>query len=123
MTIRPAMITYDTTDARRLGAWWAEVTGGQVVQENDGYFVVVAVPDGITLAFQLVGEPTPGKNRIHVDFTSIDLATARKALVAQGARHVADLEMEGFAWSTFSDPDGNLFDVSGPADGTFSGQE
>lgn len=119
MTIAPAMITCDAADPRPLAQWWAARTGGEVVQENDGWFVVVAIPDGPTMAFQKVDEPTPGKNRIHVDFTSTDLDTARQDLLAAGAGHVHDQEMDGFRWSTFTDPGGNQFCVSGPADGTF----
>jgi hypothetical protein len=119
MTIAPAMITCDTDDPRGLGRWWAERTGGEVVQENDGYFVVVSLPTGPTLAFQMVDEPTPGKNRIHVDFTSDDLEAAKKEMTAAGAGHVHDQEMAGFRWSTFTDPAGNQFCVSGPPDGTF----
>jgi hypothetical protein len=116
MTIKPAMITCDTTDATRIGRWWAERTGGSVVAENDGWFVLVAVPDGPTLAFQKVGDPTPGKNRLHVDFTSDDLDAAKADLLGVGAGHVHDQDVDGFRWSTFTDPDGNQFCVSGPAD-------
>lgn len=114
MPMTPAMITCDTTDPTPLGRWWAERTGGEVVAENDGYFVMVALPDGPRLAFQRVDAPTPGKNRIHVDFTSDDLEQARAELLAAGAGHVHDQDLAGFRWSTFTDPDGNQFCVSGP---------
>lgn len=116
MTITPAMITFDTTDALPLARWWAEHTGGEVVQENDGWFAVVVLPSGQRLAFQKVDDPTPGKNRIHVDFVADDLDQAVAALRAAGAGHVVDREMPDFRWVTLTDPDGNQFCVSGPAE-------
>ncbi|MFJ9315867.1 VOC family protein [Pimelobacter simplex] len=113
MTLSPAMITLDTTDALALGRWWAERTGGQVVEENDGWFVMVALPDGLRLGFQKVDDPTPGKNRVHVDFVAADLDATVAELRAAGAGHVGDREMPGFRWVTLSDPDGNEFCVSG----------
>ena len=74
MTVTPAMITIDTTDAMALATWWAEQTGASIVQNHDGYFLVVAggsLP--LLLAFQKVPDPTPGKNLMHVDFTAPDL--------------------------------------------------
>lgn len=113
MAIRPGMITLDTADAVRIGRWWSEQTGGEIIEENDGWFVVVALPDGLRLGFQKVDEPTPGKNRVHVDFVAEDLDAAVEALRTAGAGHVGDREMPGFRWVTLTDPDGNQFCVSG----------
>ncbi|MBM7519685.1 VOC family protein [Nocardioides nitrophenolicus] len=113
MTLTPAMITVDTTDALALGRWWAARTGGRVLEENEGWFVVVALPSGPRLGFQRVDEPTPGKNRMHVDFVAEDLDAAVAELRAAGAGHVGDRELPGFRWVTLSDPDGNEFCVSG----------
>lgn len=62
---------------------------------------------GQRLAFQKVGDPTPGNNRLHVDFVADDLDQAVAELRVAGAGHVADREMPGFRWATLSDPDGN----------------
>lgn len=114
MTLTPAMVTCDTTDALSLGRWWAEHTGGEITEDNDGWFVVVALSGGLRLAFQKVDDPTPGKNRLHLDLVADDLDTAVAELRAAGAGHVADREVPGFRWVTLSDPDGNQFCVSGP---------
>lgn len=108
-----AMITVDTTDPAPLARWWAAQTGGSIVEENDGWFVVVALPGGPALAFQKVDDPTPGKNRMHLDLTAADLGAGVADLVAAGATLVAEREMDGFAWVTLADPDGNQFCVSG----------
>ena len=73
MALTLGMITTDTTDAARLGTWWAEQTGGEVVETYDGWFVTVQLPGGLLLAFQQVEDPTPGKNRLHLDLGAPDL--------------------------------------------------
>ncbi|AZG44691.1 VOC family protein [Gordonia insulae] len=114
MSIAVAMITVDTTDPIPLATWWSEQIGGHIVAENEGYFVVVAPRGtGPALAFQKVDDPTPGKNRMHLDLTTEDLAAEVARLLAAGATKVADREMPGFAWVTLADPDGNQFCVSG----------
>lgn len=113
MTISPGMITVDTTDARALAQWWATATDGKITQENDGWFVVVELPTGPMLAFQKVDDPTPGKNRVHLDLTAGgDLDAEVAALVAAGATQVGDRTEGGFRWVTLADPDGNQFCVA-----------
>lgn len=112
-----AMITFDTTDAVRLGGWWAEAVGGTVVAENDGWFVIVALGEGRpVLGFQKIDDPTPGKNRLHLDLTADDRAAAVKRLLAAGATLVGERSMPEFSWVTLADPDGNEFCVAAAAD-------
>lgn len=119
MSISVGMITFDTLDAMPLAQWWATQLAGTIVAENDGYFVVVSVGEGVPMvAFQKVDDPTPGKNRIHLDLTTADLSAEVDRLVAAGATKIADREMPGFAWVTLADPDGNEFCVSGAHTGT-----
>ncbi|TNC47555.1 VOC family protein [Mumia zhuanghuii] len=114
MSLTVAMITVDSIDALALGRWWAERLGGAVVEENDGWFVIVSVPDApVQLAFQKVERPTPGKNKVHLDLTVEDLDAEVKRLEAAGADQVSDHTVEsGFRWVTFADPEGNYFDVA-----------
>ena len=112
-TLSVAMITVDSTDPLPLAAWWAAQVGGRIVAENEGWFVVVAAPSGPALGFQKVDQPTAGKNRMHLDLSSADRAATVVALLAAGATLVAEHELEGFAWTTLADPDGNQFCVSG----------
>ncbi len=108
------MITFDTLDATRLADWWARQTGGTVHDDSDGWYVMVApsVPGGPTLAFQKVDDPTPGKNRLHVDLAAADRDAEVERLLGDGAELVARHEHEGFAWVVLADPDGNQFCVS-----------
>jgi len=107
------MVTFDTLDARALGRWWADAFGGEITQENDGWFVVVSVPEGPLMAFQKVDDPTPGKNRVHLDLTvDGDLDEAAGRLLAAGASRIRDETMGDFRWMTLADPDGNQFCVA-----------
>ncbi len=110
-----AMITLDTADAVRAATWWSEQLGGTIVEENDGYFVVVALGDGAPhLAFQKVDVPTPGKNRMHLDLVSADYPAIVEQLVANGANKIEDRQLpNGFRWTTLADIDGNEFCISG----------
>ena len=113
MTLSLAMITVDTTDPLPIARWWAEQTGGSIVAENEGWFVTVALGDGRPmLAFQKVDDPTPGKNRIHLDLTAPDRAAEVQRLIAAGATLIAEREMPEFSWTTLADPDGNQFCVA-----------
>lgn len=114
MAISVGMITFDTTDPLPLARWWAAQTGGTIVEENEGWFVIVATAKGAPmLGFQKVDDPTPGKNRIHLDLVSADREAEVARLLADGATLVAHREMPGLQWSTLLDPDGNQFCVSG----------
>ena len=116
MTLTLAMVTIDTTDADAIAAWWAQQTGAEVVERNDGWFVIIAggaLP--VQLAFQRVEEPTPGKNRVHLDLVAgDDLEAEVQRLLAAGASLVARRGGESFQWVTLADPDGNVFCVAQP---------
>ncbi|MBD8061889.1 VOC family protein [Oceanitalea stevensii] len=113
MAMTLSMVTFDTTDADSLATWWAEQTGGEVVERNDGWFVMVTggtLP--VLLAFQKIEDPTPGKNRIHLDLTAQDLDAEVDRLLGAGATLVARRGDESFRWVTLADPQGNQFCVA-----------
>ena len=119
MTLTLGMVTVDTTDAEALAGWWAEQTGSEIAETNDGWFVVVAggsLP--LMLAFQKVEEVTPGKNRLHLDLMAPDLDAEVERLQAAGAGLVGRRGDESFAWATMTDPHGNQFDVATTASAT-----
>ncbi|BBZ31688.1 VOC family protein [Mycolicibacterium confluentis] len=113
MTLSVAMVTVDTHDPDRLAAWWAEAVGGTTSPVMPGEFVTVTLPDGGNLGFQRVDDPTPGKNRVHVDFTDDDIDAAVARLVSLGAVEKARQSFgDEFAWVVLEDPDGNAFCVA-----------
>ena len=114
MELTIGMITVDTHDPQELGGWWAARTGGRLQAYGDDFAIVVR-PDGArpALGFQKVADPTPGKNRVHLDLEAPDAPAAVAELVAAGATHVAEHgEPDGFTWTVLADPHGNQFCVS-----------
>ncbi|MFF8817480.1 MULTISPECIES: VOC family protein [Leucobacter] len=116
--IRLGMVTVDTEDPRPLAAWWAERLGGEIVHDADGWFCMVRAPEAaVALGFQKVEDPTPGKNRMHLDFDrtpDVDRDVMVAEWVAAGATHLGRRGESDFSWDTFADPDGNEFCIGDP---------
>jgi hypothetical protein len=111
MTLSIATVTVDTTDPVPLARWWADQLGGQVNDPFDGFFLIVS-GGPVQMAFGKVDDPTPGKNRIHVDLFADDLDAEVDRLVEAGAGLVERRGDESFRWVTLTDPDGNQFCVA-----------
>ena len=120
MTLRILTVTVDSTDPVPLAQWWADQLGGQVKDPFGGFFLIVS-GGPVQMAFQKVDDPTPGKNRIHVDLSADNLDAEVDRLVEAGAELVERRGDESFRWVTLSDPDGNQFCVAqGEAEGASS---
>jgi hypothetical protein len=93
--------------ARDIAAWWSEVVGGAVVDEESSESGVQDIPEcpWDWFVFGGVPEPKTTKNRIHVDVTTDDL----DALVAHGATVLRANGDDGLGWTVLADPDGNEF--------------
>ncbi|MCL1898560.1 MAG: VOC family protein [Micrococcales bacterium] len=109
MTIKLGMVTFDTADAVALAAFWAKVVEGQVIDESDGWYVMVNSPNNVGLGFQKVMDPTPGKNKLHLDVSGENYAAEQDRLKGIGAQWVAEHKEEFGTWTVFADPDGNQF--------------
>lgn len=110
MGLKVAMVTMDTTDVERLSTWWAQQLGLEVAPDASEWFAMLT-GDGVAIGVQKVNDPTPGKNRIHLDLTAEDPAAEVQRLIAAGASLIGERAVEGFAWTTLADPDGNEFCV------------
>lgn len=113
MTLTLGMITLDTTDPAPIAAWWAQQTGGSVDDSYGESFLLVrggSLP--LTLGFQQVADPTPGKNAMHLDLAAPDLDAEVERLVAAGASIVGDRGDASFRWVTLADPQGHQFCVA-----------
>jgi hypothetical protein len=115
MALKTESITFDTTDPEKLAEWWARAVDGTVNPVAPPFFVAVNRSDGPGLAFQKVDYPTPGKNRVHIDFTAADVEAEVKRLVELGATETGRGRFGEFEWVVLADPDGNAFCVA-PAD-------
>ncbi|MCV7075330.1 VOC family protein [Mycobacterium szulgai] len=114
MALNVEMVTFDSGDPAKLSGWWAENFGGTTHELLPGEFFAVARPDGPRLGFQKVADPTPGKNRVHLDFSAADVDGEVARLTAAGATEVERHQVgENFRWVVLADPEGNVFCVVG----------
>ena len=88
MTVSIASITFDSSEPEPLARWWAQRFGAEITANMDGFFLIVAGGSLPTqLAFQKVDDPTPGKNKVHLDVhTDDDLDTEVARWTAAGDR-------------------------------------
>jgi predicted enzyme related to lactoylglutathione lyase len=112
MALKTENITFDTTDPEGLADWWARALDGQVNPIAPPFFVVVSRPEGPGLAFQQVEDPTPGKNKVHLDFSTDDVEVEVARLVELGATETGRNSFGDFGWVVLADPDGNAFCVA-----------
>jgi hypothetical protein len=93
-------------DCHRIAAWWADVLGAALVDDESGYSYVEGIAGAPyeSIDFAPVPEPKTVKNRIHLDVTTPDL----DALVAAGASVLRPQDDE-IGWTVLADPAGNEF--------------
>jgi predicted enzyme related to lactoylglutathione lyase len=114
MALNVEMVTFDCSDPASLAGWWAEQFDGKTQELIPGEFLVVVRSEGPRLGFQKVPDPTPGKNRVHVDFSAGDVDAEVARLVAAGAAETGRHSFgENFRWVVLADPAGNAFCVAG----------
>jgi predicted enzyme related to lactoylglutathione lyase len=114
MALNIEMVTIDCTDPDALAAWWADAVGGEITPFAPGEFVMLARADGPNVGFQRVDDPTPGKNKVHLDFHAADREAEVARLIAAGAKEAGrhDFGPE-FEWVVLEDPEGNAFCIAG----------
>jgi len=114
MALKVEMVTFDCSEPATLADWWAQQFDGETHELIPGEFIAVIRPDGPRLGFQKVDVPTPGKNRIHLDFGAADVDAEVNRLTDAGATEVGRHSIgEDFRWVVLADPAGNAFCVAG----------
>jgi predicted enzyme related to lactoylglutathione lyase len=109
--ITVSTVVINTTDPQRLADFWKEILGVGIGHQFSDFFIWLRPQEDrkVSLAFQKVPDPTPGRNRLHLDSTVPDVAIARARIETLGGSHVEDHSMSGYEWSVMADPDGNEF--------------
>jgi predicted enzyme related to lactoylglutathione lyase len=109
-----AHVTVDAThDAAVLARFYAALLERDIDGGASEFFATVGREAGAhpVLMFIKVPDRTPGKNSVHLDLHTSDLAGQVSRAVDLGAKHVADFAEFGAVWTTLADPEGNLFDI------------
>jgi catechol 2,3-dioxygenase-like lactoylglutathione lyase family enzyme len=106
-------VTIDCADADAQAAFYAALLDREIVW-NEGAWVVVGrkEPKEPNLVFQRVGDPTPGKARIHLDVHADDVEEATRKAESLGAVRGDDVAEHGMAWRVMRDPEGNPFCIA-----------
>jgi hypothetical protein len=115
MPARIANITFDCSDALRLGTFWSEALGRQLDHGGDTGFASIGRSDAERSVsawfFEKVPESKVAKNRLHLDLVDPD-PKAVDRLTALGATIVAAHEFGTHRWTVMQDPEGNEFCIS-----------
>jgi predicted enzyme related to lactoylglutathione lyase len=127
VTARLDLAIFDAADIERVGSFYAELTGWEVVRRDADRFGV-QTPDGQEIEFQRapdhVAPRWPGQEhpqQFHLDLQVDDPRAAAERAVGLGATRLAD----GQTWITLTDPAGHPFDLCtadgvGPTMGLFA---
>lgn len=103
-------VMIDCLDAERLADFWSRLLGVDVCERHANFiWLEPQRPGAYALAFQEITDPTPGKNRIHLDGACSDLDDLTRTVEALGGSLVTTEEIPGFTWSVYADPEGNRF--------------
>lgn len=113
MTSRFSVLAIDAVDPARVAAFWADVLGWQVVeQDEDGVSIAPqGTSAGPTIDVLQVPERKTGKNRLHLDLRA-DGCTRNEELdrlLALGATRVDVGQSPDATWTVLADVEGNEF--------------
>ena len=107
-------VVLDCPDPVALGRFYADLLGGEVEVDDDGWVALKGVP-GAALAFQAAPGfvppqwPAPdASQQFHLDLTVEDLDTAEKGVLALGAKPL-DADDRSRSWRVYADPAGHPF--------------
>ena len=117
MSIVPKVgsVVFDCHDATALSTFWRSLLDVEVAMEHPGFIWIKPQREGgFAMAFQEVPDPTPGKNKLHLDLGHEDLEAVDARVADLGGSRVAEHTVPGFIWRTYADPEGNVFCVGHP---------
>jgi Glyoxalase-like domain len=106
-------VTFDCADAAVLARFWADVLGREVAENPTPERAVLLPGDAGAprIGFNKVPEPKTVKNRMHLDVVSDAFDAETERLLGLGARKLGDFQTDRFRWTTFTDIEGNEFDL------------
>ena len=109
-TPRVTSVMVDCRDIEAMIGFWTALLGVGVRNRDETFaWLEPQTEGGWTVAFQQVPDPTPGKNKLHLDGACRDLETLETQVVRLGGRVVDRQRSEGFEWWVFADVEDNVF--------------
>lgn len=117
MTLRIQCACVDCADPFVVASFWQEALGWRRTHEEPDEIVLEppagSPQDGVApdLLFLRVPDPTPGKNRLHLELRPDDQAAEVERLLSLGARRVSVGQGDDVSWVVMGDPEGNVFCV------------
>lgn len=107
-------VTFDCDDPSKLAEFWSSATGCAIAADYGDFVLLDSTP---ALGFQRVEDPTPGKNRVHLDGGGVEREALVERLKQLGATELGSHEAPGLVWTVMQDPEGNEFCVGDPTPG------
>jgi predicted enzyme related to lactoylglutathione lyase len=125
MTSRLIALCFDANDPLALARFWAEALRWEVEDATDDEVALVPT-DGtrFEILFLRVPETKAGKNRIHLDLTTVSIDDQRESvarLLELGGRHVDIGQGPDEPHVVLADPEGNEFCVIEPTNKFLAG--
>jgi predicted enzyme related to lactoylglutathione lyase len=107
-------VVIDCPDPRSLAAFYGELLGWHVTDEEDDWITISSDSDAATLSFQLAADlepprwPDPSRpQQFHLDVAVDDIETAEKRVLEAGATRLE--EGGGQTFRVYADPAGHPF--------------
>ena len=121
--MRIQCLNIDCADPSPVAAFWQAALGWRRTHETADQIVLEppagSPEDGVApdLLFLRVPDPTPGKNRLHLDLRPSDQESEVRRLIGLGARHASIGQASDASWVVLADPEGNELCVLPPLPG------
>ncbi len=117
MSLRIQCVVVDCHDPFVVAAFWQSALGWRRTHEEPDEIALEppagSPQDGVApdLLFLRVPDPTPGKNRLHLDLRPDDQQAEVERLISLGAQRVQIGQGPDVSWVVMADPEGNEFCV------------
>ena len=115
MSLRVSEVVIDCANHGAVVDFWQAALDYDRQEVNEQYVSLAPREKGPgrpPILFQKVPEPKRVKNRVHLDFSSEDMAAEVDRLLELGATFVAERNLGAIRWTVMADPEGNEFCVS-----------
>jgi predicted enzyme related to lactoylglutathione lyase len=117
MTLRIQCVDVDCHDPAVVAGFWEAALGWRRTHDTADQIVLEppagSAEDGVApdLLFLRVPDPTPGKNRLHLDLRPQDQEREVERLITLGAQRASVGQDPDVSWVVLTDPEGNEFCV------------